>query len=185
MNTQHLRFALIAIALTAAPAAIADEYTAPAGEAPCNNDKAAPTEFPPADDVWWGNRERAFSPYLQFAKTDLPPLEQKFQIIYFDLDKSFLREEGKMTAKKIAAYMKKNPDAKLSVAGHCCDWATNEYNIKLGQRRADAVKNAIVGHGIDASRITTTTYGEEKPAHDNNSDERPLNRRAEAIATFH
>ena len=178
------KIALLLSLMLLAGVPFADEYTAPKDEEPCVNDDTEPTEFPSKDDVWWGNRDRAHGPYLQFAKTELPPLTKEFPIIYFDLDKSQLRPRGVDICKEIAAYMKERPSATITVAGHCCDWATNTYNIKLGQRRASAVKGALVAMGIEGSRIATVTYGEEKPAYENNSDKRPLNRRAEAMVTL-
>ncbi len=181
---KNVYFVVALACVTMMPVAMADEYTAPKNEEPCANSDEAATEFPSAESVWWGNRDRAHGPYLKFAKSELPPLTREFPIIYFDLDKSKLRERGEMICNDIAKYMKAQPSATITVSGHCCDWATNTYNIKLGQRRANAVKAKLVSLGIDGNRIATATYGEEHPAHDNAGKDRPLNRRAEAMVTL-
>ncbi|GMV99947.1 MAG: hypothetical protein AMXMBFR84_10860 [Candidatus Hydrogenedentota bacterium] len=132
-----------------------------------------------ASDVWWGHKERSFGNYIQFAKAEIPAprVAPDYGIIYFDLDKSVLKPEGVAIADKVLAHMQQYPEDHLLVEGHCCDLATNEYNMKLGQRRADAVKKYLVEHGIAADRIETVSYGEEKRT-TNGKAERPLNRRA-------
>jgi peptidoglycan-associated lipoprotein len=84
--------------------------------------------------------------------------------IHFDFDKSFIRSDAKPVLEKVAAYMKKNPDAKLQIEGHCDERGTSEYNIALGQRRADSTRKYLSNLGVDGSRISTISYGEEKPA---------------------
>ncbi|NNG47349.1 MAG: peptidoglycan-associated lipoprotein Pal, partial [Deltaproteobacteria bacterium] len=84
--------------------------------------------------------------------------------IYFDFDKSFIRKDAKPVLEKVAAHMKKTPMAKLQVEGHCDERGTSEYNMALGQRRANATKKYLANLGVDGSRISTITYGEEKPA---------------------
>lgn len=84
--------------------------------------------------------------------------------IYFDFDKSLIRDDAKPVLGKVAAYMKKTPGAKLQIEGHCDERGTSEYNIALGQRRADSTKKYLVNLGVDGDRLSTITYGEEKPA---------------------
>ncbi len=131
-------------------------------------------------DVWWGNRGVSFRNYMKFDRLDLTkPAEPapEFEPIYFDLDKSVLRPDGIVTAEKVLQYMKDNPEERVIVEGHCCDLATQEYNMALGERRAAAVKKFLADHGICASRIDTASYGEEQRV-TTAPDERPLNRRA-------
>ncbi len=90
----------------------------------------------------------------------MPMLEN----IYFDFDKSFIRNDAKPVLEKVAAYMKETPGAKLQIEGHCDERGTSEYNIALGQRRADSAKKYLVHLGVDGNRLSTITYGEEKPA---------------------
>ncbi len=84
--------------------------------------------------------------------------------IHFDFDRSFIRSDAKPILGKVAAYMKKNPGAKLQVEGHCDERGTSEYNIALGQRRADSTRKYLTNLGVEGSRISTISYGEEKPA---------------------
>jgi peptidoglycan-associated lipoprotein len=84
--------------------------------------------------------------------------------IYFNFDKSLIRDDAKPVLGKVAAYMKKTPGAKLQIEGHCDERGTSEYNIALGQRRADSTKKYLVNLGVDGDRLSTITYGEEKPA---------------------
>ncbi|HSM00214.1 MAG TPA: peptidoglycan-associated lipoprotein Pal [Candidatus Limnocylindria bacterium] len=90
----------------------------------------------------------------------MPMLEN----IHFDFDKSFIRGDAKPVLGEVAAYMKKNAGAKLQVEGHCDERGTSEYNIALGQRRADSTRKYLTNLGVDGSRISTISYGEEKPA---------------------
>jgi peptidoglycan-associated lipoprotein len=83
--------------------------------------------------------------------------------IYFDFDKSFIREDAKPALQKTADYVKKNKDAKIQVQGNCDERGTSEYNMALGDRRATSAKKYLVGLGVDEKRITTVSFGKEKP----------------------
>ena len=83
--------------------------------------------------------------------------------IYFDFDSSTLTPEAQLILKKKAEWLQNNPDAMSTIEGHCDDRGTNEYNLALGDRRATSAKNFLVDLGISASRLTTISYGEERP----------------------
>jgi len=85
------------------------------------------------------------------------------QTIYFDFDKYNLREDARRALDINAEILKSNPAVNIVIEGHCDERGTNEYNLALGENRARAAKDYLVRLGIDASRITTLSYGEEKP----------------------
>jgi peptidoglycan-associated lipoprotein len=89
--------------------------------------------------------------------------EVAFKDIHFDFDKSFIREDAKPSLLSVADYMKAHPGAKVKIEGHCDERGTSEYNFALGQRRADSAKKYLEGLGIDAARLSTVSYGEERP----------------------
>jgi peptidoglycan-associated lipoprotein len=84
--------------------------------------------------------------------------------VFFDYDSSVIRSDGQDTLKAQAGWLKKNPGSKVTIEGHCDERGTREYNIALGERRANAVKNYLVSQGVSASRISTVSYGKERPA---------------------
>ena len=85
------------------------------------------------------------------------------QPIYFDFDKSFIRDDAKPVMKANAEYLKANPKVKVRIEGNCDERGTIEYNQALGQRRAAAAKKYLTDMGISAKRISLISYGKEKP----------------------
>jgi peptidoglycan-associated lipoprotein len=87
------------------------------------------------------------------------------QTIYFDFDKSAIKGGERSKLESVGAYLKNNPAASLKIEGHCDERGTEEYNRALGERRAIAARDFLVqAQGIDSSRITTVSFGEDKPA---------------------
>lgn len=84
--------------------------------------------------------------------------------VFFALDSSTLSSEAQSTLEKQAAWLKQYPNVNVTVEGHCDERGTREYNLALGERRAAATKKYLVGVGITANRITTISYGKERPA---------------------
>jgi peptidoglycan-associated lipoprotein len=84
--------------------------------------------------------------------------------IYFAYDKYSLSDESIAVLDKQADWMSKNPKAKVIVEGHCDDRGTRKYNQALGERRANAGKRYLVSKGVSTKRITTVSYGKDKPA---------------------
>lgn len=84
--------------------------------------------------------------------------------IFFAFDKSDLSGESKGTLDKWVAFLKKYPNDKLTIEGHCDERGTVEYNLALGDRRATAAKNYLVAQGVDAGRLKTISYGKSRPA---------------------
>jgi peptidoglycan-associated lipoprotein len=83
--------------------------------------------------------------------------------IYFDFDRAELSNEAREILGKVAGLLKASPRKTLSIEGNCDDRGTNEYNLALGQRRADAAARYLQTLGIDRKRIKTISYGEERP----------------------
>ena len=83
--------------------------------------------------------------------------------IYFEFDKSRLLPEAKEILSRKAKWLRANPDFSVVVEGHCDERGTNEYNMALGDRRAQSAKTFLVDMGIASGRLTTISYGEEKP----------------------
>jgi peptidoglycan-associated lipoprotein len=84
--------------------------------------------------------------------------------IFFDTDKSDIKPEARRTLERQAEWLKRYPNVTVTVEGHCDERGTREYNLALGERRANAAKNVLVALGIPASRVTTISYGKERPA---------------------
>lgn len=82
---------------------------------------------------------------------------------YFAFDKSELNAAGKATLDAYAAYLNSNSGTAVTVEGNCDERGSREYNLALGQRRADSVKAYLVNQGVSANRIDTVSFGEERP----------------------
>lgn len=83
--------------------------------------------------------------------------------IFFDFDRSELRSDAREILENNAQWFKANPRARVKIEGHCDERGTTEYNLALGQRRAEAAKRFLIAIGVDASRLSTISYGEERP----------------------
>lgn len=86
------------------------------------------------------------------------------QNIYFEFDKATLTGDAREVLIKNGKWLRKNPDVEITIEGHCDERGTNEYNLALGDRRAETVKTFLADLGIPPSRLTTISYGEERPA---------------------
>jgi len=84
-------------------------------------------------------------------------------MIHFDLDKSNLRSDDMGMLDQKVAILQANPNLRIRIGGHCDERGSDEYNLALGNRRAQSAKQYLVSHGIDASRIETQSWGEERP----------------------
>lgn len=89
--------------------------------------------------------------------------ESQFATVYFDFDKSNLRSDSKSGLDANYDLLMQFPDVMVKIEGHCDERGTVEYNLSLGEKRATSCKDYLVGLGIDASRISTISYGKEKP----------------------
>ena len=111
-------------------------------------------------------------------------LEGFLKDVFFDYDKSEIKAEAKAALSANAEWLLKNPGAEITIEGHCDERGTREYNIALGERRAGAVKNAMVALGVKGSRIRTVSYGKERPfAVGNDEEAYSKNRRGHFLVT--
>jgi OmpA-OmpF porin, OOP family len=102
--------------------------------------------------------------------------------INFDVNKSTIKPESMGTLNMIVQVMKDNPEIKFEVGGHADTDGADDYNLRLSQQRAEAVREQLVKMGIDASRLTAKGFGETKPISDNNThDGKANNRRVEFV----
>ena len=90
--------------------------------------------------------------------------ESAFNTVYFDFDKSDIRSDQRSDLNRNARLLNDNKNVRIRLEGHCDERGTNEYNQALGERRANAIKQFLTDYGISSSRITTISYGEERPA---------------------
>ncbi len=111
-------------------------------------------------------------------------VRDKFQNedIHFEFDKSRLLPEAQDILRDKAQFLMANPDVLVIIEGHCDERGTNEYNMALGDRRASSAKSFLVDLGIAGQRLTTISYGEEKPLDPGHSEEAwAKNRRAHFV----
>ena len=83
--------------------------------------------------------------------------------VFFAFDSAKISDDARDDLESQALYMKKNPDVNVTVQGRCDERGSTEYNLALGARRANAAKSVIVNDGISAKRISTISYGKERP----------------------
>ena len=99
--------------------------------------------------------------------------------VFFAFDRSDITPEAQEILARQADWLRRYPNVTVTIEGHCDERGTREYNLALGERRAQAVKNVLVASGIPASRISTISYGKERPAVVGSSEEAyAQNRRA-------
>lgn len=99
--------------------------------------------------------------------------------VYFGYDQSTLTAEAQATLDRQAAFLRANPTIRIVIEGHCDERGTREYNLALGDRRASAARDYLVAKGVNASRLTTISYGKERPAVGGSNDTSyALNRRS-------
>ncbi|GAA0784672.1 peptidoglycan-associated lipoprotein Pal [Marinobacterium sediminicola] len=91
-------------------------------------------------------------------------LKQLRTVFYFDFDQSVVRQEGFADLEAHARYLAQNPSASVRLEGHADERGTREYNIALGERRAQSVERLLVVNGAAANQVETVSFGEEKPA---------------------
>jgi len=135
---------------------------------PAPRAKPAPAPPPPAP---------APAPAPRLTQADLAD-------VYFDFDSSDLRSDDRNTLDKDAKILRENPAVSVRLEGHCDERGTVEYNLALGERRADAARDYLVGAGVATGRVQTISYGKEKPyCSEHTEDCWKQNRRAHVAVT--
>jgi peptidoglycan-associated lipoprotein len=109
----------------------------------------------------------------------IEPLSREFADINFEYDQYRILDRDIPTLEAIAGWLMENPDSRVLIEGHCDERGTNEYNMALGEQRALAARRYLVTLGVDPDRLTTISYGEERPiAIGSNEEAWAENRRA-------
>ncbi|MDP8033261.1 peptidoglycan-associated lipoprotein Pal [Pasteurella atlantica] len=91
-------------------------------------------------------------------------LQQRYNTVYFGFDSYQVEGEYQSILDGHSAFLNANRNTRVAIEGHADERGTPEYNIALGQRRADAVQNYLTARGVSSSQLSTVSYGEEKPA---------------------
>ncbi len=159
-----LRLALVAAAAMALASCAHKKPTYPTQPPPMAAPER-PVEQPPA-------RPPAAQPVSQ---APLPGSERDFVVnvgdrVYFDFDKYSVRDDAAPILEAQAAWLKRYPAVQVRIEGNCDERGTREYNLALGARRANAVREFLVSHGVEAGRISTVSYGKEKPIDSGSGD---------------
>ncbi len=102
--------------------------------------------------------EESYGRRISEARTSAPMLP-----IYFDFDKYNIRKDMKARMQRNAKFLLDHPDVRIQIQGNCDERGTNEYNLALGERRAKSVKAYLVLLGVNADRMETVSFGEERP----------------------
>jgi len=177
VNHRTMKWTLLVLALLAlmfagackkkaAPAAAPEVTTAPP-PAPTQPEQPAAPATPPQT----AKPAPAPQPAPEAQPTTPPPsnqtdaelFSQNVKDIYFDYDRYDLRPADQATITADAAFLKAHPSMKFTIEGHCDERGSTDYNLALGDNRANATRDALVKAGIEASRIRTVSQGKERP----------------------
>ncbi len=147
--------------------------------------KEAPAELPPAPQ----NTSSPAPPATPRPTGPVPGPQEHFRQtmagrdpIYSDTDKFNVDAEDQAALREQANYLAQYPNVRATIEGHCDERGTREYNLALGERRANAAKNYLVSLGVAADRLTTVSYGKERPvATGSNEQAWARNRRAVSV----
>ncbi|MFQ3573550.1 MAG: peptidoglycan-associated lipoprotein Pal [Thermodesulfovibrionales bacterium] len=131
-------------------------------------DTKTPTERPSTPDRDKTPRETITEREMQTAKRDdiksiVKELQSKIKDIYFDFDRYDIRDDAKPILRQVADALISNKKIKVVIEGHCDERGTREYNLGLGEKRANAAKQYLISLGLPSSRVETVSYGKEKP----------------------
>lgn len=140
--------ALAAVAMSAAIAGCSDEEVKP------TNDQPVSTK--PSSGIGTGTTTGGGSGYGQ-------GVDQLKKSVYFDYDSSDLKDDAPQIIGGWAQYLSATPSAKVRLEGNCDERGSREYNVALGERRANSVKSALSAKGVSAGQVSVISYGKERP----------------------
>lgn len=133
-----------------------------------------------------GDQEEADGGTMGVGRTSVVEIGQSggLVMVHFDFDQYTLSEEAREMLKQNAQWLKDNKKIKVQIEGHCDSRGTQQYNLALGQKRADFVRHYLMELGIESSRLATISYGEDHPLVTGEEEEAwAKNRRAEFVIT--
>src|SRR5258706_11346543 len=110
-----------------------------------------------------GSQDKSSLDALQRGEVPKTPADSALKEVYFEFASYNLSTDARATLKNSADWLKKNPAVRVELEGHCDERGTNEYNLALGAKRAQAAKDYLLSLGIPAERLSTTSYGAEIP----------------------
>ncbi len=144
----------------------------------------APTELPPDPEPTVSNPATTNTPTGPVLGTQahFENAVNGQNVIYFDTDRYNIDTSDAAALQTQAQYLARYPQISITIEGHCDERGTREYNLALGERRANAAKNYLVSLGVDTARIRTVSYGKERPvALGSNAQAWAQNRRAVSV----
>jgi peptidoglycan-associated lipoprotein len=154
MNVGSRLFIASAVAMAAALAGCDSGPSAPKSEAPASSGQPAATASPSSSSS--ATSSPSALPREFAAAGDLKD-------VHFDMDQAHVGLGGAKILDSNARWLKSHRDVVVMIGGHADERGSDEYNARLGERRAEAVKRLLVAKGVEANRITTTSYGERQP----------------------
>ena len=144
-------------------------------------------EPPPQQETRRPEPQRPAPPQVEPKKAEpeeTVPRDLAFATVYFDFDRSNIRPDQQSVLEQNARMMSRYETVRVRLEGHCDERGTEEYNMALGQRRADSVEQFLIDYGISRNRISTISYGEMRPAaQGQNETAWSRNRRVEIVIT--
>ena len=133
----------------------------------CGRKEAPPTDIPPVTDPAGTDGSGASAGDVEL--TELPAMQADLvakagsDTVYFGTDEYVLDEQSKATLAAQARWMLANPNVRASIEGHADERGTREYNMALGERRANAARDYMLSQGVPAARLLVTSWGKERP----------------------
>jgi len=179
MARQHGMYKLATLLLVAATLAVGA-----CGSKPPKPSTAAPTESNPGASTEGANAANAADRSLGSQEEIGGPQAGQLatRIVYFDFDSAVIKGEGVDVVAAHAKYLSANPQQRVRLEGNTDERGSREYNIGLGDRRAQSVRRALLLQGVSEGQITTVSYGEERPADPGHDEEAwAKNRRVEIV----